>query len=267
MPEQVYDSQYDVWYMPDDTDGSDGSGSGSTPSNVQGLVDSLNNSTESDRGVTFWSNIVNAFRDFFKNGVKVRSTSDVLDNPSTWQGVVPDTNDYSYIKKPASDKAIERYNDILSKNNPDYKPISLHSEDNKVSGSEQISSDVNEWLDLMKQLIDKQYQFNESNALRAQQFEVEQAQKLRDWQEYMSSTSYQRAMADLKKAGINPLLAFQTLSGASTPSGAMASGFNASGSLGNASSYYGALTSQLGQNKALGTNFLNILIRLLTLLV
>lgn len=249
-------------YQPDLVD--DGSGSGSTPSNVQGLVDLANNSKEVNRGVSFWSNIVNAFRDIFKNGVKVRSTNEVL-NSGSWKGTNPSTSSGNYFVKPASDKAIDNYNEIMGQNNPDFKPIEKDKVDSEDVGN--LGNDVNQWLDLMRNLIDKQYEFNQSNAIRAQQFEEQQAQKLRDWQEYMSSTSYQRAVEDLRKAGINPLLAISSLSGASTPSGAMASGFNASGSLGNASSYFGSLTSQLAQNKALGTNFLNILIRILSLLV
>lgn len=49
---------------------------------------------------------------------------------------------------------------------------------------------------------------------------AKQAQKQMDFQERMSSTSYQRATADMIKAGLNPLLAY-TQGGASTPSGAM----------------------------------------------
>jgi hypothetical protein len=48
-----------------------------------------------------------------------------------------------------------------------------------------------------------------------------EAQKNRNFQADMSNTSYQRAMADMRQAGLNPMLAFSQ-GGASTPGGATA---------------------------------------------
>ncbi len=59
-------------------------------------------------------------------------------------------------------------------------------------------------------------------ATTANAFNAAEAQKNRDWQEKMSNTSYQRAVTDMKKAGINPILAAQN-GGANTGSGATAS--------------------------------------------
>lgn len=53
-------------------------------------------------------------------------------------------------------------------------------------------------------------------------YNAAEAKANRDWQEYMSNTSYQRAMEDLRRAGLNPILAAGNL-GASTPNGAYAS--------------------------------------------
>ena len=56
----------------------------------------------------------------------------------------------------------------------------------------------------------------------ANAFSAAQAQKQMDFQERMSNSQYQRGMADMKLAGLNPILAYQQ-GGASAPQGAMGS--------------------------------------------
>lgn len=64
------------------------------------------------------------------------------------------------------------------------------------------------------------------SAERQYRFNAEEAKKQRDWQERMSNTAYQRQIADLKAAGLNPVLGYMQGQGATTPSGAAASGAN-----------------------------------------
>ena len=59
-------------------------------------------------------------------------------------------------------------------------------------------------------------------AREAAQFNAKEAQLNRSFQERMSSSAYQRTMDDMKKAGVNPMLAIMK-GGASTPGGAQGS--------------------------------------------
>lgn len=91
----------------------------------------------------------------------------------------------------------------------------------------------------------EQMQFQrDANAL-AMAFNSLEAQKSRNWQAFMSNTAHQREVQDLIAAGLNPILSAN--SGASTPSGATASGVTSSGAMGNVdTSASGAVASLIG---------------------
>ena len=88
--------------------------------------------------------------------------------------------------------------------------------------------------------------FSAFEAEKSRRFSAEQAQLNRDFQERMSNTAYQRAMADLKAAGLNPALAYHN-AGASSPAGSVGQTATANSAQASASAPYAKMNSTLGQ--------------------
>ena len=94
-----------------------------------------------------------------------------------------------------------------------------------AGGAAILGGIMNNQANAQQSAADRRFQHNEAQNQMA--FQNLQARRQEEFQTLMSNTAYQRSMEDMKKAGLNPMLAFSQGS-ASTPSGSAPSGGYAS---------------------------------------
>lgn len=108
----------------------------------------------------------------------------------------------------------------------DYDPIRSAEGISTLPAVDDLYINNQEWAEEQAQ---KQMDFQSSANKIAMDFASAEADKERAFQTEMANSAYQRAVADLKKAGLNPILAYSQ-GGASVPSVSSPSGVTSAGS-------------------------------------
>lgn len=144
-----------------------------------------------------------------------------------------------------------------------------------ASTAQKVGTDIlgGDMAGMLSEIVGYNNEFNSAQALQqmnfqrqqnalAMDFNAQEAQKNRDWQKMMSDSAHQREVADLIKAGLNPVLSASGGNGASVGSGAQASGVTSSGAKAEAdqslvSGLVGLVSSAMSYNASVAAASIN----------
>ena len=176
------------------------------------------------------SNFVNAIQSIFNPGSALNKIFGII-NPGAFKPLTP-----SIVPVPSV--PINPKDDVLEPSSPEPsapEPSAPEPSSPTLPGDDRLDdfTDYN-FLEYLEGLFASAGAENETNRLynSAQaalnrEFQHNESQLQRDWYEAMSSSAYQRAMKDMKAAGLNPILAYSqggaASSGTGVPTGSAAS--------------------------------------------